>query len=225
MKCGVKPRACCRRGRHERMFADQGNTRARNARAPCRVGCSRPTPFSTRAVEEDAQALVVDQGSTRACNARAPCRAGCSRPHPLRNAFPALVLELILAVRRARVGERWGESWGAPDPRGASSSRRRLMRVVFSCVGSLKSPICRAISRSGCVCLRLPVHVPGYSPPRTRSSGRRPGERAKRACAGASRQVWTGRREKTAHPSIAIIIGGRYKPVSVSSWRPTLKGR
>ena len=46
--------------------------------------------------------------------------------------------------------------------------------------------------------------LPGHSPPRTRSSGRRPGERAKRACVGAGRKVWTGRREKIAHPPIAI---------------------
>ena len=46
----------------ERMFADQGNTRARNARAPCRAGCSRPTPYRTRAAEEDAQALVCGSG-------------------------------------------------------------------------------------------------------------------------------------------------------------------
>ena len=75
---------------------------------------------------------------------------------------PTLVLELILAVRRARVGERWGESWDAPDPHDASSSRRRLMRMVLSCAGSLKSPICRAISRSGRICLRLPVQLSGY---------------------------------------------------------------
>ena len=43
-----------------------------------------------------------------------------------------------------------------------------------------------------------------YSPPCTRSSGHRPEERAKRACAGTGRQIWTGRREKTAHPSIVI---------------------
>ena len=39
------------------------------------------------------------------------------------------------------------------------------------------------------------------------TSGRRPGVRAKRAARGvAGRQIWTGRREKTAHPSIAIIL-------------------
>ena len=48
-----------------------------------------------------------------------------------------------------------------------------------------------------------------FSPPCTRSSGRRPGERAKRVCAGAGHHVWTGRREKTAHPSIAITNGSR----------------
>ena len=38
------------------------------------------------------------------------------------------------------------------------------------------------------------------------TSGRRPGVRAKRAARGvAGHQLWTGRREKTAHPSIAII--------------------
>ena len=47
--------------------------------------------------------------------------------------------------------------------------------------------------------------------PRTlATSGRRPGVRAKRAACGvAGRQVWTGRREKTVHPSIAIINGCR----------------
>ena len=38
------------------------------------------------------------------------------------------------------------------------------------------------------------------SPPRTRSSGRRPGERAKRACAGGGRQVWTGRQAGAIKP-------------------------
>ena len=37
-------------------------------------------------------------------------------------------------------------------------------------------------------------------------SGRRPGVRGKRAARGvAGHQLWTGRREKTAHPSIAIM--------------------
>ena len=49
-----------------------------------------------------------------------------------------------------------------------------------------------------------------HSPPRTRSSGRRPGGREKRACAGGGRQIWTGRREKNAHPSTAIIKRCRY---------------
>ena len=54
-----------------------------------------------------------------------------------------------------------------------------------------------------------------HSPLRTRSSGRRPGEHAKRACVGAGRQLWTGRREKTAHPSIAIMKGCRYPRFSL----------
>ena len=76
-------------------------------------------------------------------------------------------------------------------------------------------PVVRSLKNTGEYGARCPawVAIPPaslvlfcYSPPRTRPSGRRrPGERAKRACAGASRQVWTGRREKTAHLSIAII--------------------
>ena len=57
-----------------------------------------------------------------------------------------------------------------------------------------------------------------FSPPCTRTSGRRRGERAKRACAGGGRQIWTGRREKIAHPSIAIINGCR----CMSNKRPVI---
>ena len=72
----------------------------------------------------------------------------------------ARFVELILAVRPERMGEvvRVG---GVPDPRVASSSRRRLILVVL-CVGGLKSPISCDLTRFGRVCVRLAVLLAGY---------------------------------------------------------------
>ena len=77
----------------------------------------------------------------------------------------------------------------------------RLLTVLGLCYGSRKEGD------------RTPCNMAWddfITPRALATSGRRPGVRAKRAARGvAGRQLWTSRREKTAHPSIAIIIGCR----------------
>ena len=89
---------------------------------------------------------------------------------------------------------------GAVSWPSTARSGRRMAGLVFLLVFWVLAGACQ--KRSG---------VGGFIAPRAlATSGRRSGVRTKRAARGvAGRQLWTGRRDKTAHPSIAIIYYNR----------------
>ena len=222
LSAAPSPHAVCAAGRLRAPSAPSApslrapSPRAVCARRPCRLRA--PSAPSLRAVSAPSLRAVSAPPPRRlpapsAPSLRAPS-APCLRTLPPRAVSPRAVSARRPRRLRAPSAPSLRAVCASPravrpaPPRAVPARRRTGVSVAVNLFlppgpwhKTRISPHPRFISP------QFPRTLPSfYSPPRTSTSGRRPGVRAKRAARGvAGRQVWTGRREKTAHPSIAIM--------------------